>query len=183
MNSNNETSELVGVLTQILQKYTKVPSTLYDPSTSSAHHTTCNLTTPHSSMSNDCTWIMDSGAPDIMTNNPNCLINLNSNNKKQFVSMANRASILIRGYGEIKFMLDRQESKAFYIPEFPSNLLSIGKLTNALNMLFFLLTLGRFKTKPWGGRLVRQFFSWSLFFPSISHYYKNRNRRWETTVM
>lgn len=158
MNSNNETSELVGVLTQILQKYTKVPSTLYDPSTSSAHHTTCNLTTPHSSMSNDCTWIMDSGAPDIMTNNPNCLINLNSNNKKQFVSMANRASILIRGYGEIKFMLDRQESKAFYIPEFPSNLLSIGKLTNALNMLFFLLTLGRFKTKPWGGRLVRAIF-------------------------
>lgn len=47
--------------------------------------------------------------------------------------MANGESVPIQGYGKIEFMSDRQESKALYILEFPSNLLSVGKLTNALN--------------------------------------------------
>ncbi|KAG5566610.1 hypothetical protein RHGRI_002240 [Rhododendron griersonianum] len=95
----SEASDLVGQLSKLLQQYNKTGSSI---ETSSSTHVSGNLKAFLSSSSNNCTWIMDSGATDHITNDCGSLCEFTPETNNS-VSVANGSSIPIHGCGKLKF--------------------------------------------------------------------------------
>lgn len=82
--------------------------------------------------------VMDSDATDHMTNECSKLHNFEKFSKHSHVSIANVKGAKVLGKGKINLVSNKIESRALYVPSFSSQLLSVGKLTNALNCLAIL---------------------------------------------
>ena len=80
-------------------------------------------------------WVVDSGATDHMTNQVSKLHKFEKLHKPSHVSVANGEGARIVGKGKIHLISDQIESMALYVPSFPFQLLSVGKITNSLNCL------------------------------------------------
>ena len=80
-------------------------------------------------------WIVDSGATDHMTNHVSKFHKFENFSKPSQVSTANGESSKVLGKGNIHLMSNKIESVALYVPSFPFQLLSVGKITNTLNCL------------------------------------------------
>ncbi|KAI5336207.1 hypothetical protein L3X38_015473 [Prunus dulcis] len=78
-------------------------------------------------------WIIDLGATDHMTNQYSKLYNFESYTKPSLVSIANGRSVPILGREKVKLISDSVEFTALYVPSFPFQLLSVGRITNSLN--------------------------------------------------
>ena len=78
-------------------------------------------------------WIIDSGATDHMTNQYSKLYNFESYTTPSLVSIANGRGVPVLGRGKVKLISDSVESTALYVPSFPFQLLSVGRITNSLN--------------------------------------------------
>ena len=88
----------------------------------------------HTSIEHDC-WIIDSGATDHMTNKASNLHNFQTLSKPSHVSVANGKNAMVLGMGKVKLLSNNLESTALFVPTFPFQLLSIGKITRTLNCL------------------------------------------------
>jgi hypothetical protein len=77
-------------------------------------------------------WIVDSGATDHMTCDPNQLQNLTKLKEPQYVTVANGNKTKILGTGTTNF-LNKNVKDVLYLPDFNSNLLSVRKITQDLN--------------------------------------------------
>ncbi|XP_068309849.1 uncharacterized protein [Pyrus communis] len=80
-------------------------------------------------------WVVDSGATDHMTNQVSKLHKFEKLHKPSHVSVTNGEGARIVGKGKIHLISDQIESMALYVPSFPFQLLSVGKITNSLNCL------------------------------------------------
>ncbi|KAM1954396.1 hypothetical protein ACFX1T_023743 [Malus domestica] len=80
-------------------------------------------------------WIVDSGATDHIANKTSCLHEFQKLNDPTHVSIANGKGEPVLGKGKIRLMGNDVESIAFYVPSFPFQLLSIGKITHTLDCL------------------------------------------------
>ncbi|KAM2668187.1 hypothetical protein EV2_019802 [Malus domestica] len=80
-------------------------------------------------------WVVDSGATDHMTNQVSKFHKFEKLSKPSQVSTANGESAKVLGKGKINLMSNKIESVALYVPSFPFQLLSVGKITNTLNCL------------------------------------------------
>lgn len=96
-----------------------------------AFNTALNMDIEH-----DC-WVIDSGATDHMTNQ---ISNLHDFKKMcSQVSVANGKGASVLGKGKIKLFSNHIISEALYIPSFPFQLLSVGKITRSLKPSFLLI--------------------------------------------
>ncbi|KAG6466789.1 hypothetical protein ZIOFF_075393 [Zingiber officinale] len=76
-------------------------------------------------------WVVDSGAPDHITNN---LINVcDYMPMSSFVSIANGQNVQIKGKGIIKLLPESIKSEVLYVPSFPFQLLSVHKIVETFN--------------------------------------------------
>ncbi|KAI5318217.1 hypothetical protein L3X38_037925 [Prunus dulcis] len=73
------------------------------------------------------------GATDHMTNQYSKLYNFESYTTPSLVSIANGRGVPVLGRGKVKLISDSVESTALYVPSFPFQLLSVGRITNSLN--------------------------------------------------
>ena len=80
-------------------------------------------------------WVVDSGATDHMTNHVSKSQKFEKFANPSQVSIANGENVKVLGKEKIKLMSDKIESMALYVPSFPFQLLSVGKITNTLNCL------------------------------------------------
>ncbi|KAM1501485.1 hypothetical protein ACFXTO_026964 [Malus domestica] len=80
-------------------------------------------------------WVVDSGATDHMTNQMSKLHKFEKLHNPSHVSVANGEGARIVGKGKIHLISDQIESMALYVPSFPFQLLSVGRITNSLNCL------------------------------------------------
>ncbi|KAM2944179.1 hypothetical protein COP2_027257 [Malus domestica] len=80
-------------------------------------------------------WVVDSGATDHMTNQMSKLHKFEKLHNHSHVSVANGEGARIVGKGKIHLISDQIESTALYVPSFPFQLLSVGRITNSLNCL------------------------------------------------
>ena len=80
-------------------------------------------------------WIIDSGAIDHITNNSSSLHEFQKTIDPIHVSVANGKREPILGKGKIRLLCEHTNSTALYVPYFPFQLLSIGKITKALDCL------------------------------------------------
>ncbi|KAI4353704.1 hypothetical protein L6164_002635 [Bauhinia variegata] len=78
-------------------------------------------------------WIVDSGAIDHMTNKLTNLFDLKKISTPSHVSVANGYGVPVIGSGKLKVFPNNVNSVALYVPSFPVQLLSVSKLTQALN--------------------------------------------------
>ena len=78
-------------------------------------------------------WVIDSGATDHITNKMTSLCNFEGFSSPTHVSIANGKHVSVKGKGKIKLMSNSIESSILYVPSFPFQLLSIGKITRTLN--------------------------------------------------
>ncbi|KAM0978185.1 hypothetical protein ACFX2C_014185 [Malus domestica] len=78
-------------------------------------------------------WIVDSGATDHITNKTSCLHECQKLTDPTHVYVANGKGELVLGKGKIRLMGNDVESTALYVPSFPFQLLSIGKITHTLD--------------------------------------------------
>ncbi|CAL9022379.1 unnamed protein product [Prunus brigantina] len=78
-------------------------------------------------------WVIDSGATDHMTNKITNLYDFEKMTKPSQVSVANGKGVSVVGRGKIKLISENFESMALYVPSFPFQLLSVGRITNSLN--------------------------------------------------
>ena len=93
----------------------------------SAFNTALNISQLHE------LWIIDSGATDHMTNQSHKLHDFEKLSTHSLVSVANGEGAKVLGMGKIHLVSDKIESKALYVPSFPFQLLSVGRITHALN--------------------------------------------------
>ncbi|KAK9911087.1 hypothetical protein M0R45_035010 [Rubus argutus] len=80
-------------------------------------------------------WIIDSGATDHMTNKLTTLHDFEEMPCPSTVSVANGKGVPVLGKGKIKLLSNLVESMALYVPSFPFQLLSVGKITYTLKCL------------------------------------------------
>ena len=80
-------------------------------------------------------WVVDSGATDHMTNHVSKSHKFEKLANPSQVSIANGENVKVLGKEKIKLMSDEIESAVLYVPSFPFQLLSVGKITNTLNCL------------------------------------------------
>ncbi|XP_068312597.1 uncharacterized protein [Pyrus communis] len=83
-------------------------------------------------------WIVDSGATDHMTNHVSKFHKFENFSKPSQVSTANGESSKVLGKGNINLMSNKIKSVTLYVPSFPFQLLSVGKITNTLNCFLLL---------------------------------------------
>jgi hypothetical protein len=77
-------------------------------------------------------WVIDSGASDHMISNSSLLSHISSTCSPSFVTIANVTNTSVQGKGTITTS-DLTLSDVLYLSLFPFNLLSVHKLTLALN--------------------------------------------------
>ena len=80
-------------------------------------------------------WVIDSGTTYHMTNQFSKLHDFKKLPTPSYVSVANGEGAKVLGIGKINLVSDKIESKALYVPSFPFQLLSVGKMTHTLNCL------------------------------------------------
>ena len=80
-------------------------------------------------------WIVDSGATDHITNKVSKLKEFEKLNEPSKVSVANGEGAKVVGKGIVHLISDKIQSMVLYVPSFPFQLLSVGKITNTLNCL------------------------------------------------
>ena len=80
-------------------------------------------------------WVIDFGATDHMTNQFSKLHDFKKLPTPSYVSVANGEGAKVLGIRKINLVSDKIESKALYVPSFPFQLLSVGKITHTLNCL------------------------------------------------
>ncbi|KAM2935148.1 hypothetical protein COP2_032886 [Malus domestica] len=80
-------------------------------------------------------WIIDSGAIDHIINKPSSLHDFQRIIDPIHVSVVNGKGEPILGKGKIRLLSERTDSTALYVPSFPFQLLSIGKITKTLDCL------------------------------------------------
>jgi transposase InsO family protein len=115
---------------QVLISKTEYDSLLQRANASSSLLIASGNTCLHSSSSPS--WVIDSGASDHMTGNSSLLSHTSSPCSPSFVTVANGTKTLVQGKGTVTTS-DLTLSDVLYLPEFPFNLLSVHKLTLALN--------------------------------------------------
>uniref|UniRef100_A0A2N9GF06 Integrase catalytic domain-containing protein n=1 Tax=Fagus sylvatica TaxID=28930 RepID=A0A2N9GF06_FAGSY len=115
---------------QVLISKTEYDSLLQRANASSSLLIASGNTCLHSSSSPS--WVIDSGASDHMTGNSSLLSHTSSPCSPSFVTVANGTKTPVQGKGTITTS-NLTLSDVLYLPEFPFNLLSVHKLTLALN--------------------------------------------------
>ena len=80
-------------------------------------------------------WIIDSGATDHMTNKFTNLHDFEKMSTPSQVSVANGKGVSILGKGKINLLSKKIKYVALYVPSFPFQLLSVGRITNSLKCL------------------------------------------------
>uniref|UniRef100_A0A2N9IA04 Integrase catalytic domain-containing protein n=1 Tax=Fagus sylvatica TaxID=28930 RepID=A0A2N9IA04_FAGSY len=115
---------------QVLISKTEYDSLLQRANASSSLLIASGNTCLHSSSSPS--WVIDSGASDHMTGNSSLLSHTSSPCSPSFVTVANGTKTPVQGKGTVTTS-DLTLSDVLYLPEFPFNLLSVHKLTLALN--------------------------------------------------
>jgi transposase InsO family protein len=115
---------------QVLISKTEYDSLLQHANASSSLLIASGNTCLHSSSSPS--WVIDSGASDHMTGNSSLLSHTSSPFSPSFVTVANGTKTPVQGKGTVTTS-DVTLSDVLYLPEFPFNLLSVHKLTLALN--------------------------------------------------
>jgi len=78
-------------------------------------------------------WVIDSGATDHITNKMTNLYDFKGFSSPTHVSIANGKNVSVKGKGKIKLLSNNIESSILYVPSFPFQLLSIGKISRTLN--------------------------------------------------
>jgi hypothetical protein len=78
-------------------------------------------------------WVIDSGASDHITNKMTSLHHFEKITTPTHISVANGKHVPVEGKGKIKLLSENIESLVLYVPSFPFQLLSIGKVTKTLN--------------------------------------------------
>uniref|UniRef100_A0A2N9E4Z4 Integrase catalytic domain-containing protein n=1 Tax=Fagus sylvatica TaxID=28930 RepID=A0A2N9E4Z4_FAGSY len=127
IDGDNSSSLLVD---QVLISKTEYDSLLQRANASSSLLIASGNTCLHSSSTPS--WVIDSGASDHMTGNSSLLSHTSSPCSPSFVTVANGTKTPIQGKGTVTTS-DLTLSDVLYLPEFPFNLLSVHKLTLALN--------------------------------------------------
>ena len=127
IDGDNPSSLLVD---QVLISKTEYDSLLQRANASSSLLIASGNTCLHSSSSPS--WVIDSGASDHMTGNSSLLSHTSSPCSPSFVTVANGTKTPVQGKGTVTTS-DLTLSDVLYLPEFPFNLLSVHKLTLALN--------------------------------------------------
>jgi transposase InsO family protein len=127
IDGDNSSSLLVD---QVLISKTEYDSLLQRANASSSLLIASGNTCLHSSSSPS--WVIDSGASDHMTGNCSLLSHTSSPCSPSFVTVANGTKTPVQGKGTVTTS-DLTLSDVLYLPEFPFNLLSVHKLTLALN--------------------------------------------------
>jgi transposase InsO family protein len=115
---------------QVLISKTEYDSLLQRANASSSLLIASGNTCLHSSSSPS--WVIDSGASDHMTGNSSLLSHTSSPCSPSFVTVANGTKTPVQGKGTVTTS-DLTLSDVLYLPQFPFNLLSVHKLTLALN--------------------------------------------------
>uniref|UniRef100_A0A2N9I442 Integrase catalytic domain-containing protein n=1 Tax=Fagus sylvatica TaxID=28930 RepID=A0A2N9I442_FAGSY len=115
---------------QVLISKTEYDSLLQRANASSSLLIASGNTCLHSSSSPS--WVIDSGASDHMTGNSSLLSHTSSPCSPSFVTVANGTKTPVQGKGTVTTS-DLTLLDVLYLPEFPFNLLSVHKLTLALN--------------------------------------------------
>jgi hypothetical protein len=115
---------------QVFISKTKYDSLLQHANTSSSSLIASSNTCLHSSSSPS--WVIDSGASDHMTGNSSFISHITSTCSPSFVTVANGTKTPVQGKGTITTS-DLTLSNVLYLPQFSFNLLSVHKLTVALN--------------------------------------------------
>uniref|UniRef100_A0A2N9FSY0 Integrase catalytic domain-containing protein n=1 Tax=Fagus sylvatica TaxID=28930 RepID=A0A2N9FSY0_FAGSY len=127
IDGDNSSSLLVD---QVLISKTEYDSLLQRANASSSLLIASGNTCLHSSSTPS--WVIDSGASDHMTGNSSLLSHTSSPCSPSFVTVANGTKTPVQGKGTVTTS-DLTLSDVLYLPEFPFNLLSVHKLTLALN--------------------------------------------------
>lgn len=99
------------------------------PGILNAFSTALNVNTMHDF------WIIDSGATDHMTNKNSNLHEFEKFSKPSTVSVANGKGVAVLGKGKINLLSKDIESTALYVPSFPFQLLSVGRITNSVKCI------------------------------------------------
>lgn len=153
-----DTSISIQHLSHLLQQLSK--STVSQPDPSSSTHVSGNLQT---SSSID-TWIIDSGATDHMANNSKSLFNFSPNSIKSIVSVANGSKVPVLGSGKVNLFSGCPSSNALFVPSFPTQLLSVGRITNSLNCnVIFSPTSVTFQDRTSGKKIGEGVYSHGLY--------------------
>jgi hypothetical protein len=74
-------------------------------------------------------WVIDSSATDHITNKMTNLYDFEGFSSPTHVSIANGKNVSIKGKRKIKLLSNNIESSVLYVPSFPFQLLSIGKIS------------------------------------------------------
>ena len=78
-------------------------------------------------------WVIDSGVTDHITNKMTNLYDFEGFSSPTHVSIANGKNVSVKGKGKITLLSNDIESSVLYVPSFPFQLLSIGKISRTLN--------------------------------------------------
>ncbi|KAM2491987.1 hypothetical protein PS1_043582 [Malus domestica] len=112
-------------------------------------------------------WIIDYGATDHITNKPSSLHDFQRTIDPIHVSVANGKGEPILGKGEIRLLSEHTNSTALYVPSFPFQLLSIGKITKTLDCLaIFFPHIVVFQDRVTQKKIGEGFFSNELYYLS-----------------
>ena len=84
-------------------------------------------------MSSSSKWVIDSGATDHMSGNSTLLSNLKSHASPSYVTLADGTKSFVMGSGHVNLTPSLSVSSVLCLPKFSFNLLSVSKLTRALN--------------------------------------------------
>ena len=104
-----------------------------------------------SKIDRDNMWILDSGATDHMTPNPNFFETYEPLTTAKQITIANGVSVPITGTGTIHISPSLTLSHALYVPNLTTNLISIHQLTKYLNCYaVFSSYLCKFQAKDTG---------------------------------
>lgn len=116
---------------QLLQQLSKIIHS--EPSSAASAHTSGNSQTYLTSPSKYNSWIVNSGAIDHMANNPSSVHAFIHKSDTREVFVANGATVPVLGTGRVQFFPHCPTYNALIVPSFPTQLLSVGKITNSLN--------------------------------------------------
>lgn len=123
-------AQLLSQLNSLLQQQNSNPGSLFDKNNFSSHSyyspKFANL------CQNTSNWIIDSGVTYHMTWDQTKLQDFKKVRDPQHVNVANENKVQICGFGTTNFFT-KDVKNILCLPDFNSNLLSVGKITNDLN--------------------------------------------------
>lgn len=123
-NKTSDNNSGVCVPEKLLAKY---------PRSSSAHVASASGNSSTCLLSSASKWVIDSGASDHMTGNPTIFSNFNKHRSPSHVTIANGSTTPVLGSGTIDLTPSVSLSSVLSLPNFSFNLLSVSKITRALN--------------------------------------------------